>query len=393
MKSVAPLAHNAATNKNAKTPGAKGLSAALFAVAGKGTGKTSLAAGAAAATKSGRPTLPSFSEVLRKGIASAATLKEKQPLKQQAPSRKATDPAGSAPTASRQSVAAHQTLNAYKEPATRDEKSDPKKKAATSVVVARDMAVTVSTAFKSEQATQNVGAPAHVNGEAQQQAVAAVSAKQAAPQQTQPTIRIVDLRKKQDAATGQETATSSKAAGPTSTQSNDQSVSFAQRLSTARDASTPAASQPPAASAASSQTPLERLRAMAGSELTQATTMILKDGGGEIRLILKPESLGSVRIRMNVVDNKVEGKIIVDSAAVKHVFDGSVDALRRALTAEGFQTGSLSVSVGGQGADTGEREQRQTPAEVQRIAAKGFERNVPGIETMSLGDLLVNVFV
>jgi len=132
---------------------------------------------------------------------------------------------------------------------------------------------------------------------------------------------------------------------------------------------------------------------MAGSELTQATTMILKDGGGEIRLILKPESLGSVRIRMNVVDNKVEGKIIVDSAAVKHVFDGSVDALRRALTAEGFQTGSLSVSVGGQGADTGEREQRQTPAEVQRIAAKGFERNVPGIETMSLGDLLVNVFV
>ena len=96
---------------------------------------------------------------------------------------------------------------------------------------------------------------------------------------------------------------------------------------------------------------------------------------------------------MNVVDNSIEGRIVVDSAAVKHVFDGSVDALRRALTAEGFQMGSLQVSVGGQNTDADERRrQGQAPA-VTKIAVQGFERNVPGVENVSLGDLFVNLFV
>ena len=114
---------------------------------------------------------------------------------------------------------------------------------------------------------------------------------------------------------------------------------------------------------------------MAGSELVRASSLVLKDGGGEIRLVLKPESLGSVRIRMNVVDNAIEGRIIVDSAAVKHVFDGSVDALRRALTAEGFQMGSLQVSVGGQNAETdgapaaGTRRRRRCGGSRRRVSS------------------------
>jgi hypothetical protein len=54
--------------------------------------------------------------------------------------------------------------------------------------------------------------------------------------------------------------------------------------------------------------------------------------------------------------------------------------------------GSLQVSVGGQNTDSGERRrQDETPA-VRRIAAQGFERNVPGAENVSLGDLFVNMF-
>jgi hypothetical protein len=50
--------------------------------------------------------------------------------------------------------------------------------------------------------------------------------------------------------------------------------------------------------------------------------------------------------------------------------------------------------VGGQNADTGERQrQEQAPAAVRRITAQGFERNVPGVENVSLGDLFVNLFV
>jgi hypothetical protein len=56
--------------------------------------------------------------------------------------------------------------------------------------------------------------------------------------------------------------------------------------------------------------------------------------------------------------------------------------------------GSLQVSVGGQNAETGGRQQRdEAPAAVRRITAQDFERNIPGAENVSLGDLFVNLFV
>jgi len=208
----------------------------------------------------------------------------------------------------------------------------------------------------------------------------------------EPLIRILDLRhaEKPHASTDAVFSTAERAPGS----DKDASSPITLRLGAAREPFVETLPKPAPAAATHAQTPLERLREMAGSELVRATSLVLKDGGGEIRLVLKPESLGSVRIRMNVVDNAIEGRIIVDSSAVKHVFDGSVDALRRALTAEGFQTGSLQVSVGGQNADTDERQQReQAPAAVRRITAQGFERNIPDVENVSLGDLFVNLFV
>ncbi len=205
-------------------------------------------------------------------------------------------------------------------------------------------------------------------------------------------VRIVDLRRVERPQASAETV--ARTAGGSPASDKDAAASVALRFGAPREPFVETLPRPAPSASHAAQTPLERLRGMAGSELVRATSLVLKDGGGEIRLVLKPESLGSVRIRMNVVDNAIEGRIIVDSAAVKHVFDGSVDALRRALTAEGFQTGSLQVSVGGQNTETGERQrQEQAPAAVRRITAQGFERNVPGVENVSLGDLFVNLFV
>jgi flagellar hook-length control protein FliK len=204
----------------------------------------------------------------------------------------------------------------------------------------------------------------------------------------EPLVRIVDLRQhaKDSAA-----APSARGTEPASADRSDAASLVTRPPSREMPLD---ASARPAPSSSPSPTPLERLRDMAGSELVRASQLVLKDGGGEIRLVLKPESLGSVRVRMNVVDNNIEGRIIVDSAAVKHVMDGSVDALRRALTAEGFQMGSLQVSVGGQDAQADQRRrQEQAPSEVRRITAQGFERTIPGAEDVSLGDLFVNLFV
>jgi len=84
-------------------------------------------------------------------------------------------------------------------------------------------------------------------------------------------------------------------------------------------------------------------------EIVQQSRIILKDGGkGEIRLILKPESLGMVRIRINIQDNSIEGRILVENNSVRELFEGNLEHLKNALRSEGFGTAALEVAVGGE---------------------------------------------
>jgi flagellar hook-length control protein FliK len=135
---------------------------------------------------------------------------------------------------------------------------------------------------------------------------------------------------------------------------------------------------------------------MTGADLVRTAGLVVRDGGGEIRLMLKPESLGSVRIRLSLEDGMVEGRIIVDTAEARQAFEAGLDSLTRALHADGFQTGSLSVSVSGGGAndsrqaagllgDTITGARLRAPDEALQAAA-------PPAGWMAGGDSLVNLF-
>jgi flagellar hook-length control protein FliK len=261
----------------------------------------------------------------------------------------------------------------------KDEKSDGRKKTAR-LIVHQALVTAEAGTDKSKAAESTAAAEKRIAAPA---APAQNAARPAAAPQIVP-VHIVDLRKrtaeKSSDGGSQKIAQTAPAAKETGTLFVPQGV---------KDIDAPRKTAP--APSAAPQSGLERLRETAGSELIRASQLVLRDGGGEIRLVLKPESLGSVRIRMNLVDNKIEGRIIVDTSAVKQVMDQNIDALSRALTAGGFQTASLEVSVGGQNADNG-RQMQEPPDEVRRVAAQGFERNVPE-ESLSMGDLLVNLFV
>ena len=237
--------------------------------------------------------------------------------------------------------------------------------------------------------------PGQANGKEEQSAAqaAAVGPRAALGQAAHAKVLVVDLRRKLENGAAND-AGSGPGISPTAVSDKGSALSLLLRTAGGREGGADTLAKPVPVASAAHATPVERLREMAGSELLRASTMVLRDGGGEIRLVLKPESLGSVRIRMNVVDNSIDGKIIVDNATVKQVFDGNIDALKRALTAEGFQMGSLQVSVGGQGTDGSHQgQEREKPAAVRRVSAGDFERNIPGIENLSLGELMVNLFV
>jgi flagellar hook-length control protein FliK len=292
-------------------------------------------------------------------------------------------PAGLLATAAVAALSGHHPRQAG-EAVAAGEKADGKKKS---------HALSLALALGAE-AAQHAAKPGQAAGKEEQPAAQAAGAgpRQVSAQAAHAKVLVVDLRRRAEGATPDQPGTGPSL--PQAVASDKASPALLLGRGEGREgAFDPLAKPVPAASAAHA-TPLERLRDMAGSELLRASTMVLRDGGGEIRLVLKPESLGSVRIRMNVVDNSIDGKIIVDNASVKQVFDGNIDALKRALTAEGFQMGSLQVSVGGHGADEGRQGQgREKPAAVRRVAAEDFQRNIPGIENLSLGELMVNLFV
>lgn len=312
-------------------------------------------------------------------------LKDGRPARAQKPAPAQAGQAAAAPQAAGHGGGAGEALQAgAKEPAGRTAKRPARARGASLEMAGLDAGLAQA------GLEPGAGKPARrVSPQAAEaEPAAAVSRRQAGPR-----LVVLDLRSRAEA--GAPDAKGLPAAVQTASAGRDgdgqaAAASFAAKPAGAREAA-PRGARPAGAAAGPFETALERLRGMAGSEMVRASGIILRDGGGEIRLVLRPESLGSVRIRMNLVDNGIEGRIIVDNAAVKQVLDSSLDALARALTAQGFQTASLEVAVGGQNADGGRAAGEPHPATRQQVA-EGFERNVPGIESMSLGDLLVNLF-
>ena len=125
-------------------------------------------------------------------------------------------------------------------------------------------------------------------------------------------------------------------------------------------------------------------------EIVHQAGIILRDGGeGEIRLVLKPKNLGSVRIRLHLGESSLEGRIVVDNSNVKELLESHLWELKNALRQEGYATANIDVTV------SGDRERRRElepgpalPAVAERSAG-GFERAATA--ALDLGFTAVNL--
>lgn len=101
-----------------------------------------------------------------------------------------------------------------------------------------------------------------------------------------------------------------------------------------------------------------RLRYGGNERIVRSARILLRNQhSGEIRLILKPERLGEVRIRLEMKDKLIGGRIFVENDSVREAFQKNLPELSAAFQSSGFDVGSLEVSVGGgsggeQGAET-----------------------------------------
>jgi len=110
------------------------------------------------------------------------------------------------------------------------------------------------------------------------------------------------------------------------------------------------------------------LRGNLSPDIVRDAMVIVRNGGeGTIRLSLHPASLGNVKIRLEMTENKITGHIILESNEAFRAFERELPVLEKAFRDSGFSETSLEMSFAQDGGNFNGREQRQE-GELQALA-------------------------
>jgi hypothetical protein len=120
--------------------------------------------------------------------------------------------------------------------------------------------------------------------------------------------------------------------------------------------------------------------------------VVLREGGeGLIRLSLRPESLGNVKIRLELTENKIAGHIIVETDEALRAFEQEIRSLEQAFRDSGFAGADLQMAVAsnGSGNNAGQRgnEGEASPFVTGRLAASSYEAGSAETGGISDGDI------
>jgi flagellar hook-length control protein FliK len=109
------------------------------------------------------------------------------------------------------------------------------------------------------------------------------------------------------------------------------------------------------------------------TDIVRHASIILRgNDSGLIRLTLKPETLGNVKIRLEMSENKIIGHIVVESREALRAFEEEVHVLEAAFKEAGFDGASLDMSLAsgnGSGGDGRGERMDQDALSSLRIAA------------------------
>lgn len=130
------------------------------------------------------------------------------------------------------------------------------------------------------------------------------------------------------------------------------------------------------------------------NDIVRHASVVLKDGGeGTIRLNLKPESLGNVKIRLEMADNKITGHIIVESDEALRAFEREVASLEQAFKDSGFEGADLEMSLAsgngdgaGQQRNNGEASPFFSERFASELAANRYDASIERTDTPWAGN-------
>ena len=107
-----------------------------------------------------------------------------------------------------------------------------------------------------------------------------------------------------------------------------------------------------------------------GQLVEQARIILKNDNQGEIRMTLYPETLGKIKVALNLSDSHLAGQIFVENQTVKEILQDNMGQLLQSFREGGFGDMNIQVSVGdGSG-------QKSAGENASGFHAAGYDRQV-----------------
>lgn len=138
-----------------------------------------------------------------------------------------------------------------------------------------------------------------------------------------------------------------------------------------------------------------KLDSQAGNDIVRQVKIVLnRANAGEVRINLRPDNLGRVSVRINLDDNRLTGRIFVETAAAREAFRNSLDGLQTKLVESGFGAADLELAWDDSGNEfTGNDQQSGRQKSNREEAVREFENIVPTTVFGETADSHVNMVV
>jgi flagellar hook-length control protein FliK len=101
------------------------------------------------------------------------------------------------------------------------------------------------------------------------------------------------------------------------------------------------------------------------TQVTEKLNAAVKNGITEMRIMLRPESLGEMHLKIRLEGDVVMAKIYVENQQVKHIVESNLVMLKDALAQHNLQAGTFSVDV-----NSGNNGMRDHMGSAQDLAAQ-----------------------
>ena len=76
-------------------------------------------------------------------------------------------------------------------------------------------------------------------------------------------------------------------------------------------------------------------------------------------MVLHPEELGNVKIKLELSDKLITGKIIVSSEEAYSAFKNNIESLRQAFLSSGFENAGFELAWNGSGESQGRQDEAE----------------------------------